>query len=175
MVVGRKQRRVERHPVEFVRLLLLADDFALFEPQQRIPYLHGTGIGHAGLGVAVQPAEHVRPFLVAIREVHAGHGVVFGGADQRIREGQGPGVLPVPDGIEITFAVVAHAGEVEPVGLVRTDEPALQERCMPGVPPNSLSPSGCSGCAVAAQKTASARHIAGKSIGRRVLMAWRGL
>ena len=100
MVVGRKQRRVERHPVEFVRLLLLADDFALFEPQQRIPYLHGTGIGHAGLGVAVQPAEHVRPFLVAIREVHAGHGVVFGGADQRIREGQGPGVLPVPDGIE---------------------------------------------------------------------------
>ena len=135
MVVGRKQRRVERHPVEFVRLLLLADDFALFEPQQRIPYLHGTGIGHAGLGVAVQPAEHVRPFLVAIREVHAGHGVVFGGADQRIREGQGPGVLPVPDGIEITFAVVAHAGEVEPVGLVRTDEPALQEKVHAGRTP----------------------------------------
>ena len=134
-MVGRKQRRVERHPVEFVRLLLLADDFALFEPQQRIPYLHGTGIGHAGLGVAVQPAEHVRPFLVAIREVHAGHGVVFGGADQRIREGQGPGVLPVPDGIEITFAVVAHAGEVEPVGLVRTDEPALQEKVHAGRTP----------------------------------------
>ena len=83
----------------------------------------------------MQPAEHVRPFLVAIREVHAGHGVVFGGADQRIREGQGPGVLPVPDGIEITFAVVAHAGEVEPVGLVRTDEPALQEKVHAGRTP----------------------------------------
>ena len=134
MVVGRKQRRVERHPVEFVRLLLLADDFALFEPQQRIPYLHGTGIGHAGLGVAVQPAEHVRPFLVAIREVHAGHGVVFGGADQRIREGQGLAYSPCPTHRD-NLAVVAHAGEVEPVGLVRTDEPALQEKVHAGRTP----------------------------------------
>lgn len=110
VVVGREQRRVERHPVEFVRLLLLADDFALFEPQQRILHLHGTGIGHAGLGIAVQLAEHACPLLVAIREMHARHGVAFGGADQRIREGQRPGVLPVPDGIEVTFAVVAACG-----------------------------------------------------------------